>query len=143
VSGSPRSSLLPASAHLSATAAYPCATHPTALSHWPHSRRKCGEFDGTRYLLERSITADYALVHAKYGDTVGNLVFDKTAMNFNPLAAMAGRITIAQVEELLEPGHIDPAAVHVPGVFVQRIVHTGPQDTRIEKRTTQPTGARR
>jgi 3-oxoacid CoA-transferase len=98
------------------------------------------EFDGTRYLLERSITADYALVHAKYGDTVGNLVFDQTAMNFNPLAAMAGRITIAQVEELLEPGHIDPAAVHVPGVFVQRIVHTGPQDTRIEKRTTQPTG---
>src|SRR5574340_908284 len=75
------------------------------------------EFDGIHYILERAITADYALVHAKYGDTAGNLVFDKTAMNFNPLAAMAARITIAQVEELLEPGELDPAAVHLPGVF--------------------------
>jgi 3-oxoacid CoA-transferase subunit A len=74
-------------------------------------------------------------VHAEIGDTAGNLVFDKTAMNFNPLAAMAGRITIAQVEKLVEPGEIDPAQVHLPGVFVQRVVHTGPQDKRIEKRT--------
>ena len=81
------------------------------------------------------ITADYALVHAQLGDTAGNLVFNKTAMNFNPLAAMAGRITIAQVEELVEPGEIDPAQVHLPGVFVQRVVHTGPQDKQIEKRT--------
>ena len=101
------------------------------------------EFDGRRYVLERSITADFALVHARYGDTTGNLVFDKTAMNFNPLAAMAGRITIAQVEELVEPGQLDPAQVHLPGVFVQRVVCTGPQDTRIEKRTTRPEGANR
>ena len=74
-------------------------------------------------------------MHAEIGDTAGNLVFDKTAMNFNPLAAMAGRITIAQVENLVEPGDIDPAHVHLPGVFVQRVVHTGPQDKRIEKRT--------
>lgn len=93
------------------------------------------EFKGKRYVLEESINADFALVHAKLGDTSGNLVFNKTAMNFNPLAAMAGRITIAQVEELVEPGEIDPAAVHLAGVFVQRIVHTGPQDKKIEKRT--------
>ncbi len=92
-------------------------------------------FNGKRYVLEEGINADFALVHAKRGDTAGNLVFNKTAMNFNPLAAMAGRITIAQVEELVEPGEIDPAAVHLAGVFVQRIVHTGPQDKKIEKRT--------
>ncbi|GGG16030.1 putative succinyl-CoA:3-ketoacid coenzyme A transferase subunit A [Rhodococcoides trifolii] len=92
-------------------------------------------FGTKRYVLEEAINADYALVHAHTGDTDGNLVFDKTAMNFNPLAAMAGRITIAQVENLVHPGDIDPAAVHLPGVFVQRIVHTGPQNKRIEKRT--------
>ncbi|MFC9787127.1 CoA transferase subunit A [Rhodococcus sp. NPDC127528] len=90
---------------------------------------------GKTYVLEESIVADYALVHAEIGDTEGNLVFSKTAMNFNPLAAMAGRVTVAQVEKLVEPGEIDPAQVHVPGVFVQRIVHTGQQDKRIEKRT--------
>ena len=92
-------------------------------------------FNGKRYVLEESINADFALVHAKLGDTNGNLVFNKTAKNFNPLAAMAGRITIAQVEELVDPGEIDPDAVHLAGVFVQRIVHTGPQDKKIEKRT--------
>ncbi len=92
-------------------------------------------FGDKRYVLEESINADFALVHAEIGDTAGNLVFDKTAMNFNPLAAMAGKITIAQVENLVEPGEIDPAHVHLPGVFVQRVVHTGPQDKRIEKRT--------
>ncbi|OZC84619.1 succinyl-CoA--3-ketoacid-CoA transferase [Rhodococcus sp. 06-412-2C] len=92
-------------------------------------------FGDKRYVLEESINADFALVHAETGDTAGNLVFDKTAMNFNPLAAMAGKITIAQVENLVEPGEIDPAHVHLPGVFVQRVVYTGPQDKRIEKRT--------
>lgn len=95
------------------------------------------EFNGKRYVLEESINADFALVHAKRADTLGNLVFNKTAMNFNPLAAMAGRITIAQVDELVEPGEIDPGAVHLAGVFVQRIVHTGPQDKMIEKRTVR------
>ncbi len=103
-------------------------------------------FGDKRYVMELAINADYALVHAQVGDTDGNLVFNKTAMNFNPLAAMAGRITIAQVEQLVEPGEIDPGAVHLPGVFVQRIVHTGPQDKQIEKRTvsnknTAPEGA--
>ncbi|MGA9872479.1 MAG: CoA transferase subunit A [Rhodococcus sp. (in: high G+C Gram-positive bacteria)] len=97
-------------------------------------------FGSKRYVLEEAINADYALVHAELGDTEGNLVFDKTAMNFNPLAAMAGRVTVAQVERLVEPGEIDPAAVHLPGVFVQRIVHTGPQNKRIEKRTVSAGG---
>ncbi len=98
-------------------------------------------FGDKRYVLEKAITADYALVHAQIGDTAGNLVFNKTAMNFNPLAAMAGRVTIAQVEQLVEPGDIDPAAVHLPGVFVQRIVATGTQDKRIEKLTVRTEGA--
>ncbi|WP_433606620.1 CoA transferase subunit A [Prescottella agglutinans] len=93
------------------------------------------EFGGKTYVLEESIVADFALVHAEVGDTEGNLVFNKTAMNFNPLAAMAGRVTIAQVEQLVEPGEIDPGQVHLPGVFVQRVVHTGVQEKRIEKRT--------
>ncbi|MGU3290869.1 CoA transferase subunit A [Williamsia sp. M5A3_1d] len=99
-------------------------------------------FGRQRYVMEEAITTDFALVHAAIGDTEGNLVFDKTAMNFNPLVAMAGRVTIAQVERLVQPGEIDPAAVHLPGVFVQRVVHTGPQDKRIEKRTIT-TGAKR
>jgi 3-oxoacid CoA-transferase subunit A len=94
-------------------------------------------FGDQRYVLEEAIRTDFALVHARRGDTAGNLVFDKTAMNFNPLAAMAGKVTIAQVETLVETGQIEPGAVHLPGVFVQRIVHTGPQDKRIEKRTVR------
>ena len=94
-------------------------------------------FDGKRYVLETGIRTDFALVHASIGDTQGNLVFDKTAMNFNPLAAMAGRITIAEVERLVQPGELDPAAIHLPGVFVQRVVESGPQHVQIEKRTVR------
>ena len=93
------------------------------------------EFAGRQYVLEESITADFALVHARIGDAEGNLVFAKAAGNFNPLAAMAGRICIAQVEQLVEPGVLDPAQVHLPGIFVDRIVHTGTQDKQIENRT--------
>jgi len=98
------------------------------------------EFDGKRYVLETGIRTDFALVHAAVGDTRGNLVFDKTATNFNPLAAMAGRITVAQVETLVAPGELNPAEIHLPGVFVQRIVETGPQRTLIEKRTIRDKG---
>ena len=97
------------------------------------------EFDGRRYVLERGIVTDYALVRAAKGDRHGNLVFAKSARNFNPLAAMAGRITIAEVEELVEPGELDPDQVHVPGVFVQRVVELTAQqaaDKAIELRTT-------
>ncbi|TWF90688.1 CoA transferase subunit A [Streptomyces brevispora] len=96
------------------------------------------DFDGTPYVLERSIRTDFALVRAAKGDRHGNLVFNKAARNFNPLAAMAGRITIAEVEELVEPGAIDPDHVHLPGIFVQRVVALTPEqaaDKRIEQRT--------
>ncbi len=95
-------------------------------------------FDGRDYVLETGIRADFALVRASVGDRHGNLVFDKSTRNFNPLAAMAGRITIAEVERLVEPGEIDPADVHTPGVFVQRVVALNPEQVaakRIERRT--------
>jgi 3-oxoacid CoA-transferase subunit A len=91
-------------------------------------------------VLEHAITTDFALVHAARGDRHGNLVFAKSARNFNPLAAMAGRITVAEVEQLVEPGELDPDAVHLPGVFVQRVVALSPEqaaDKRIEKRTVR------
>jgi 3-oxoacid CoA-transferase subunit A len=93
------------------------------------------EFGGRTYVLEHGIRTDFALVHARYGDRHGNLVYEKSARNFNPLCAGAGRITIAQVEELVEPGDLDPRDVHTPGVFVQRIVHVSHVEKRIEKRT--------
>ncbi len=93
------------------------------------------EFGGQQYVLETAIVTDFALVHAVRGDRHGNLVYDKSAANFNPLCASAGRITIAEVEELVGPGEIDPAAVHTPGIFVQRVVHTPGVLKRIEKRT--------
>ena len=94
-------------------------------------------FDGDQYVLERGIVTDFALVHAHRADTMGNLQFRGTARNFNPDVAMAGRITIVQAEEVVEPGGIDPANVHIPGIFVQRIVEVGRQETGVEIRTTR------
>ncbi len=96
------------------------------------------EFDGRQYVMETALTADYGLVRAAVGDRHGNLVFHESARNFNPLAGMAGRITIAEVEELVEPGEIKPEDVHLPGVFVDRVVVVGPEGKKIEKRTTRP-----
>ena len=93
------------------------------------------EFDGRTYVLESAIRTDFALVHARYGDRHGNLVYEESAQNFNPLCAAAGRVTIAEVEELVEPGELDPARVHTPGIFVQRVVHAPHGEKRIEKRT--------
>ncbi|MYW62755.1 3-oxoacid CoA-transferase subunit A [Streptomyces sp. SID8379] len=101
------------------------------------------EFDGVEYVMERAIRTDFALVRAAKGDRHGNLVFNKSTRNFNPLAAQAGRITIAEVEELVEPGEIEPDAVHLPGIFVQRVVALTPEeavDKGIEKRTTSTVG---
>ncbi|MFE0547809.1 CoA transferase subunit A, partial [Streptomyces sp. NPDC058891] len=95
-------------------------------------------FDGVEYVLEHGIRTDYALVRAARGDRHGNLVFNKSARNFNPPAAMAGKVTIAEVEELVEPGAIDPDAVHLPGIFVQRVVALTPDqaaDKKVERRT--------
>jgi 3-oxoacid CoA-transferase subunit A len=94
-------------------------------------------FGGREYVLEQAIVCDFGLVRAARGDRHGNLVFHSSARNFNPLCAMAGRLTIAEVEELVEPGEIDPDLVHVPGVFVQRVVEVGSEGKRIEKRTVR------
>lgn len=95
------------------------------------------EFDGVQYVLEHAITADYALVRAARGDRWGNLVFARAARNFNPLCAMAGLTTIAEVEELVEVGEIAPDEVHLPGVFVHRVVEADDEDKRVEKRTVR------
>lgn len=95
------------------------------------------EFDGRMYVLERAIRTDYALVHAWKGDRHGNLVYREAAGNFNADCAVAGQITIAQVEHLVEPGEIDPAHVHTPGIFVHRVVHIPNAVKRIEKETVR------
>jgi 3-oxoacid CoA-transferase subunit A len=95
------------------------------------------EFGGQRYVLEEGIVTDFALVRAARGDRHGNLSYDASARNFNPLCAMAGRITIAEVEELVELGELDPEQVHTPGVFVQRVVVVGDQGKLVEKRTVR------
>jgi 3-oxoacid CoA-transferase subunit A len=93
------------------------------------------EFEGKWYVLERGIRTDFALVHARFGDRHGNLIYEKSAANFNPLCAAAGRVTIAQVEVLVEPGELDPMRVHTPGIYVQRVVHAPVVQKRIERRT--------
>ena len=103
-------------------------------------KKETRDFDGTPHVLEAGITTDFALVRASKGDRHGNLVFDASTRNFNPLCAMAGRITIAEVEELVEPGELVPEEVHLPGVFVQRVVALTPEeaaDKRIERRTVR------
>ena len=98
------------------------------------------EFDGETYLMERGLVADLAIVHAWKADREGNLVYRKTARNFNPVMATAGRVTVAEVEHLVEPGEIDPDHIHTPGVFVQRIVHPAAFEKRIEQRTVRRRG---
>jgi 3-oxoacid CoA-transferase subunit A len=92
------------------------------------------EFNGRMYVLEPSLTADFALVKAYKADTMGNLIYRKTAMNFNPMIATAGKITVAEVEEIVEPGVLDPNEIHTPGIYVNRVVK-GTFEKRIEQRT--------
>jgi 3-oxoacid CoA-transferase subunit A len=94
-------------------------------------------YDGKHYILEQWLKADYAIVKAWKGDKTGNLIFKGTARNFNPMMATAGRITIAEVEQLVEPGELDPNQIHTPGVFVQRIFQGLNYEKRIEQRTTR------
>jgi 3-oxoacid CoA-transferase subunit A len=94
-------------------------------------------FNGKDYLMEYAFDADYAIVKAWKGDTMGNLVFRATARNFNPLMAMAGKITIAEVEELVEPGELDPNIIHTPGIYVHRIFKGENYEKRIEQRTVR------
>jgi 3-oxoacid CoA-transferase subunit A len=93
--------------------------------------------DGETYILETGIVADVSLVKAWKGDTEGNLIYRKTARNFNPNMATAGRITVAEVEELVEPGVLDPDSIHTPGIYVTRIINGSPYDKQIEKRTVR------
>ena len=95
------------------------------------------EFDGGRYIMERGIVADLSIVHAWMGDTEGNLVYRKTARNFNPMMATAGKVTVAEVEHLVQPGELDPDQVHTPGIFVQRIIQGRGYEKRIEQRTVR------
>jgi 3-oxoacid CoA-transferase subunit A len=95
-------------------------------------------FNGKEYLLEYAFEADFALVKAWKGDTHGNLVFHETARNFNPLMAMAGKVTVAEVEELVEAGELDPNNIHTPGIYVHRIFQGKNYEKRIEQRTVRP-----
>ena len=95
------------------------------------------EFDGTTYILERGIVADVSLVKAWKADTLGNLIYRKTARNFNPLAATCGKITVAEVEEIVSPGELDPDSIHTPGIFVHRLVHNPHPEKRIERKSVR------
>jgi 3-oxoacid CoA-transferase subunit A len=96
------------------------------------------EFDGEQYVMERGLFADLAIVHAWKGDTEGNLIYRKTARNFNPMMATAARVTVAEVEELVEPGELDPNHIMTPGIYVHRIIHFRNPSKHIEQRTTRP-----
>ena len=95
------------------------------------------QFNGEWYVMEESLTADIALVKAYKADKAGNLVFNKTARNFNPLAAMAGKVCVVEVDHLVETGELDPDQIHLPGIYVQRIIHNPNAEKRIEKRTVR------
>ncbi|TWJ19536.1 CoA transferase subunit A [Geobacter argillaceus] len=99
--------------------------------------REIRSFDGRNYLLEIALTADFALVKAWKGDRLGNLVYRKTSRNFNPMMATAGRITVAEVEELVEVGELDPDQIHTPSIYVRRIIACTGYEKRIERRTVR------
>jgi len=97
--------------------------------------KEAKEFDGRQYILERGIVGDFALVKAWKADPVGNLIYRKTAQNFNPMMAAAGKITVAEVEELVDFGDLDADQIHTPGVYVQRVILGSAYEKRIEQRT--------
>ncbi|WP_431258401.1 CoA transferase subunit A [Roseateles chitinivorans] len=96
------------------------------------------EFDGHQYVMERALNPDVALVKAHIADKSGNLIFRRTARNFNPACAMAGKVTVVEVEQVVEVGELDPDSIHLPGIYVHRIVHNPNPEKRIEKRTIRP-----
>lgn len=105
------------------------------------AKKEIRAFDGRDYVLEHAITGDFAIVKAWKGDRYGNLVYRHTAMNFNPMMATAAKVTIAEVEEIVEVGSLDPDHVHTPGIFVHRVVRADKLEKRIERRTTRPKAA--
>jgi len=121
-----------------AGAGIPAFYTPTGAGTVVAEGRETREFGGRAHVLEHALGADFALVKAWRGDPLGNLVDRRTARNFNPLAAMAGRVTIAEVAELVPGGALDPDHVHTPGIFVQRILEGAAYEKRIERRTVRP-----
>ena len=121
-----------------AGAGIPAFYTPTGVGTLRAEGREIREFDGRTYLLEQALHGDFAFVKAWKGDTHGNLVFRKTARNFNPLVAKAARVTIAEVEELVPAGELDPDAIHLPGIYVQRIIAGEHYEKWIEQRTVRP-----
>ena len=118
-------------------AGIPAFYTPTGFGTVVAEGKETREFSGRPYVLERGMTADFALVKAWKGDRWGNLLYRKTAMNFNPMMATAGRITIAEVEHLVEPGELEPQHIHTPSVYVQRILQGTNYEKRIERRTVR------
>jgi 3-oxoacid CoA-transferase subunit A len=118
-------------------AGIPAFFTPTGAGTVVSEGKEMREFDGRPYVMERALKGDFALIKAWKSDRWGNLVFRKTTRNFNPVMATAARVTIAEVEEIVEPGQIDPDQVHLPSIYVKRIVLSSGQPKRIEKRTTR------
>ena len=118
-----------------AGAGIPAFFTPTGVGTVVAEGKDLREFEGRRYVLERALKADFSLVKAWKGDSMGNLVFRRTARNFNPVMATAGKITIVEVEELVPVGALDPDQVHLPGIYVKRIFQGKNYEKRIEKRT--------
>ena len=118
-------------------AGIPAFFTPTGVGTRVAEGKEVREFDGRRYVMERALRGDFALVKAWKGDRFGNLVYRKTARNFNPMMAMAGRVTIAEVEQLVEPGQLEPDLVHTPAIFVQRIFQARAPTHLIERRTVR------
>lgn len=118
-------------------AGIPAFYTPTGVGTLVAQGKEVRDFDGRKYVLEKGIVGDFAFVKAWKGDRFGNLIFRKTARNFNPMAATAGKITVAEVEELVEVGELDPDQVHTPGIYVQRIFQGSGYQKRIEQRTTR------
>ncbi|MGH9640654.1 MAG: CoA transferase subunit A [Bryobacteraceae bacterium] len=119
-------------------AGIPAFFTPSGVSTVVAEGKETRDFEGRTYLMERWLRADFALVQAHRGDRWGNLTYRKTARNFNPVMATAARVTIAEVEELVEPGQLDPDHIITPGVYVQRILQGERYERRIERRTVQP-----
>lgn len=119
-------------------AGIPAFFTPTGLGTPVAEGKEVREFDGKRYVMERWLRADFALVKAWKGDRAGNLIYRKTARNFNPMMATAAKVTIAEVEELVETGSLDPDAILTPGIYVQRIFEGHGYEKRIERRTVRP-----
>lgn len=125
-----------ASRCLAAAYGFPVVPTPAGVGTEVAEGKEVRNYNGKDYLMEPAFEADFAIVKAWKGDTLGNIIFNKTARNFNQVMAMAGKITIVEVEELVQPGELDPNFIHVPGIYVHRIFQGSNYEKRIEQRTT-------